>query len=62
VPTTKIPLLAAAGASMVTRTAARLAYAEQGRAMVTHDVLGKVGFAFREVFEKESTNAVESKM
>jgi ATP-dependent NAD(P)H-hydrate dehydratase len=56
VPTSKIPLLAAAGACMVTRTASKLAFAEAGRSMATQDMLGKVAAAFREVFEEDVTS------
>ncbi len=45
-----MPLLAAIGGSMVTRTASRLAYAKQGRGVVTEDMIPEVGPSFAEVF------------
>ncbi|SJL03855.1 probable ATP-dependent (S)-NAD(P)H-hydrate dehydratase [Armillaria ostoyae] len=49
-PVSRMPLLAAIGGSMVTRTASRLAYAKQGRAVVTEDMIPEVGPSFAEVF------------
>ncbi|KAF7308920.1 hypothetical protein MKEN_01092500 [Mycena kentingensis (nom. inval.)] len=54
IPTSRLPLLAAVGASMVTRTASRRAFATHGRAVVTQDMLGEIGKAFHEVFNAES--------
>jgi ATP-dependent NAD(P)H-hydrate dehydratase len=54
IPTSKIPLLAAVGGSMVTRTASRRAFIREGRALVTQDMLGEVGSAFAEVFGEEA--------
>ncbi|KAI0072290.1 Ribokinase-like protein [Panus rudis PR-1116 ss-1] len=55
VPSSRIPLLAAVGGSMVTRTASRRAFAKQGReitltGVVTQDMLPEVGGAFAEIF------------
>jgi ATP-dependent NAD(P)H-hydrate dehydratase len=36
---------------MVTRTASRLAFAKNGRSVVTEDMIPEVGKAFKEVFE-----------
>jgi len=48
-----IPLLAAVGGSMVTRTASRRAFARYGRGLVTEDILPDIGGAFAEVFGEE---------
>jgi ATP-dependent NAD(P)H-hydrate dehydratase len=53
VPTSRIPLLAAAAGSMVTRTASRIAFKREGRSVVTQDILGDVGSAFAEVFGED---------
>jgi ATP-dependent NAD(P)H-hydrate dehydratase len=50
VVTSRIPMLAAAGGCMVTRTASRIAFQIQGRALVTQDMIPELGVAFREVF------------
>ncbi|KAJ7066494.1 H-hydrate dehydratase [Mycena amicta] len=48
--TSRLPLLAAVGGSAVTRTASRLAFSKEGRAVVTQDMLPEIGKAFAEVF------------
>jgi ATP-dependent NAD(P)H-hydrate dehydratase len=53
-PTSRIPILAASGGSMVTRTASRIAFARQGRSVVTADMLGDIAQAFAEVFGEEN--------
>ncbi|CAL1714291.1 unnamed protein product [Somion occarium] len=53
VPVSRIPLLAATGGSMVTRTASRRAFAKQGRSVVTEDMLPEIGGAFAELFGAE---------
>ena len=50
IPVSRMPILAAVGASMVTRTTSRIAFEEMGRAVVTQDMLKKIGGAFAEVF------------
>lgn len=49
-PLSRIPLLAAVGGSMITRTASRLAFSKLGRGVVTQDMLGEIGGAFVEIF------------
>ncbi|KAK0489009.1 Ribokinase-like protein [Armillaria novae-zelandiae] len=49
-PVARMPLLAAIGGSMVTRTASRLAYVKQGRAVVTEDMIPEIGPSFADVF------------
>ncbi|KAG7439789.1 Ribokinase-like protein, partial [Guyanagaster necrorhizus] len=49
-PISRMPLLAAIGGSMVTRTASRRAYSRQGRSVVTEDMISEVGPSFAEVF------------
>lgn len=46
----RIPLVAAAGASMVTRLASRRAFLKEGRGVVTRDMLSEIGGAFSEIF------------
>ena len=50
IPVSRMPFLAAIGASMVTRTTSRRAFEEIGRAVVTQDMLTKIGGAFVELF------------
>ncbi|KAF8479792.1 Ribokinase-like protein [Russula ochroleuca] len=50
IPVSRMPILAAVGASMVTRTTSRRAFEEMGRAVVTQDMLSKIGGAFVELF------------
>ncbi|KAF8966351.1 H-hydrate dehydratase [Flammula alnicola] len=49
-PASRVPLLAAVGGSMVTRTASRLAFAKYGRSVVTEDMIPEIGKAFTEMF------------
>lgn len=51
IPALRIPLLAAVGGSMVTRTASRRAYSKAGRSVVTQDMIPEIGKSFQEVFE-----------
>ncbi|KAJ3488157.1 hypothetical protein NLI96_g3047 [Meripilus lineatus] len=53
VPSSMIPLLAAIGGCMVTRTASRKAFTKQGRGVVTQGMLPEVGPAFAELFGEE---------
>jgi len=53
IPTSKIPTLAAVGGCIITRTASRIAFAKQGRAQITQDMLPELGGAFAEVFGEE---------
>ncbi|KAF9454286.1 YjeF domain-containing protein [Macrolepiota fuliginosa MF-IS2] len=50
VPVSRMPLLAAVGGSMVTRTASRYAFTKTGRSTVTQDMLSELGYAFAEIF------------
>jgi len=50
IPVSRMPILAAVGASMVTRTTSRLAFEKEGRAVVTQDMLKEIGGAFAGVF------------
>ncbi|KAI0794422.1 Ribokinase-like protein [Fomes fomentarius] len=50
IPASRIPLLAAVGGSMVTRTASRRAFAKQGRGFVTQDMIPEIGGAFAMIF------------
>ncbi|KAF8817404.1 YjeF domain-containing protein [Phlegmacium glaucopus] len=51
IPTSRIPLLAAVGGSMVTRTASRRAFSKEGRSVVTQDMIPEIGKSFQEVFD-----------
>ncbi|KAL4246334.1 ATP-dependent (S)-NAD(P)H-hydrate dehydratase [Abortiporus biennis] len=53
IPSSRIPLLAATGGSMVTRTASKRAFAQFGRGVVTQDMLPQIGSAFAELFGAE---------
>ncbi|KAF9466127.1 H-hydrate dehydratase [Collybia nuda] len=53
IPVSHVPLLAAVGGSMVTRTTSRIAFSKQGRGVVTEDMIGEIGKAFTEVFGEE---------
>ncbi|KAF9477610.1 H-hydrate dehydratase [Pholiota conissans] len=50
IPASRIPLLAAIGGSMVTRTASRIAFVQNGRSVVTQDMIPVLGEAFTEMF------------
>ena len=50
IPASRIPLLAAIGGSIVTRTASRIAFAKNGRSVVTQDMLPEIRDSFTEVF------------
>jgi ATP-dependent NAD(P)H-hydrate dehydratase len=45
-----VPLLAAYGASVVTRITSRISFGKLGRGVVTGDMLGEIGGAYDEVF------------
>jgi len=51
IPASRIPLLAAVGGSMVTRTASRRAFSKEGRSVVTEDMIPEIGKSFQEVFD-----------
>jgi ATP-dependent NAD(P)H-hydrate dehydratase len=51
VPLTRIPLLAAAAGSYVTRTTSRKTFEAKRRSMVTDDMLSRIQEAFEECFE-----------
>jgi ATP-dependent NAD(P)H-hydrate dehydratase len=54
IPATRIPLLASAAGSIVTRTCSRMAFKKYGRGVVTQDMLSEIGGAFGEVFGDEA--------
>ncbi|KAJ7623143.1 Ribokinase-like protein [Roridomyces roridus] len=54
IPASRFPMLAAVGASVVTRTASRRAFEKEGRGVVTQDMLPEIGKAFAEVFGGEA--------
>lgn len=53
IPASRLPLLAAVGGSMVTRTSSRMAFQLQGRGLVTQDMLPQLGKSFSEVFGED---------
>lgn len=57
VPSERIPILASVGGSMVTRTTSKIAFRQKGRSLVTQDMLGEIGQAFREVFGDDEQGA-----
>ncbi|KAG6811643.1 hypothetical protein H0H92_006458 [Tricholoma furcatifolium] len=50
----RMPLLAAIGGSLVTRTASKRAFDKEGRGVVTQDMLPEIGRAFGQVFGEEA--------
>ena len=57
IPSERIPILAATGGSMVTRTVSKIAFAQKGRSVITADMIGEIGKAFREVFGEVAQGA-----
>ncbi|OAX39613.1 Ribokinase-like protein [Rhizopogon vinicolor AM-OR11-026] len=53
IPVSRLPLLAAVGGSMVTRTSSRRAFQLEGRGLVTQDMLPQLGKSFSEVFGED---------
>jgi ATP-dependent NAD(P)H-hydrate dehydratase len=47
---------------MVTRTASRLAFAKEGRGVVTEDMLSEIGRAFAEVFGEQAQGQDRGKL
>ena len=54
IPASEIPLLASIGGCMVTRTASRITFEKQGRALITQDLIPELGDAFLEVFGSDA--------
>ncbi|KAH7915268.1 Ribokinase-like protein [Hygrophoropsis aurantiaca] len=50
IPASRLPILAAIGGSIVTRTSSRRAFQVEGRGLVTQDMIPQLGKAFAEVF------------
>ena len=53
-PVSRLPILAAVGGSMVTRTASKRAFDKEGRALVTEDMIPEIGRAFEDVFSEKT--------
>ncbi|TDL26574.1 Ribokinase-like protein [Rickenella mellea] len=53
-PSARIPILSAIGGSTLTRTVSRIAFAQNGRSVITADMIPSIGTAFAEIFGKES--------
>ncbi|KAI3619848.1 hypothetical protein WG66_002912 [Moniliophthora roreri] len=62
VPPSRMPLLAAIGGSMVTRTASRVAFSKEGRGVVTQDMLPEIGKAFASVFGEDAQGQDKGKL
>jgi len=62
VTTSRMPLLAAVGGSMVTRTASRRAFFKEGRGVVTEDMVPEIGKAFAHVFGEEHQEQDKGKL
>jgi ATP-dependent NAD(P)H-hydrate dehydratase len=62
IPSSRMPILAATGASMVTRAASRRAFLREGRGVVTADMLGEIGGAFANIFGEDMQGKDESKL
>lgn len=58
----EIPLLAAVGGCMITRTTSRITFGKMGRALVTQDLIPELGDAFVEVFGREMQFGDKGKM
>ena len=54
IPVSRMPILAAIGASIITRTTSQRAFEKEGRSVVTQDMLKEIGGAFAEIFGSES--------
>ena len=52
-PVSRLPLLAAIGGSIVTRTSSRMAFQVEGRGLVTQDMIPHLGKAFTEIFGED---------
>lgn len=62
IPVSRMPLLAAIGGSMVTRTASRRAFFKEGRGVVTQDMLPEIGKSFAEVFGESEQGQDKGKL
>ncbi|KII87316.1 hypothetical protein PLICRDRAFT_251470 [Plicaturopsis crispa FD-325 SS-3] len=62
IPPSRMPILAATGASVVTRTTSRRAFSKEGRGVVTQDMLGEIGKAFAEVFGEGAQGGDKGKL
>ncbi|KAL0953875.1 hypothetical protein HGRIS_005049 [Hohenbuehelia grisea] len=62
IPTSRFPLLAAVGGSMVTRTASRRAFQREGRGVVTEDMIPEIGKSFAEVFGDKAQGQDQGKL
>lgn len=58
----RVPLLAAIGGSMVTRTASRRAFYKEGRGVVTEDMIPEIGKAFADVFGEDAQGQDQGKL
>ena len=54
IPPSRMPVLAATAASILTRTTSSIAFEREGRSVVTQDMLQDIGQAFRSSFGEEA--------
>lgn len=62
IPASRMPLLAAIGGSMVTRTASRRAFYKEGRGVVTEDMIPEIGKSFAEMFGEDAQGQDKGKL
>lgn len=53
IPESRVPLLAAAGASILTRASSHIAFGKLGRGVITGDMVGEIGAAYAAKFGEE---------
>ncbi|KAF8448915.1 Ribokinase-like protein [Boletus edulis BED1] len=61
-PVSRLPILAAVGGSMVTRTSSRMAFQVEGRGLVTQDMIPHLAKAFAEMFGEDIQNGNKGKL
>lgn len=61
IPVEEIPVIAAMGASTLTRAAAHIAFGEQGRGLLTSDILGHIGHAYENCIGSEGEKGWKGK-
>lgn len=61
-PVSKLPILAAIGGSIVTRTCSRMAFQVEGRGLVTQDMIPHLAKAFSETFGEDVQGGERGKL
>ncbi|KAH7921224.1 Ribokinase-like protein [Leucogyrophana mollusca] len=62
IPASRLPILAAIGGSMVTRTSSRRAFQLEGRGLLTQDMIPQLGKSFTEVFGSDFQGGEQGKL